>query len=283
MAVVEPDVGDALPCPLCGYDLRGLPTGRCPECGHAFEPDALRADLDALRRRQEAAGWLTENAGFPVVHGWAKTIALGLRPARFWRRVRPTMPVRPGRLAAHWALSAAAGGAAAWAAAVVLSNLLTDDWSWYAFWQLAGVAVPAWAFGAIWPWLTLAALAVFRRTMRRARVRPGHVARCVVYAGDAVAWLPAAAVAVAAGFWWAGIGWPFDLLPYEWVVLLGTGSAGLIGMGVFAAVAGWRLWRAHALYLRLPHAAATVLAAGVVVLLAVATLIVLGVLRQVTP
>ena len=278
-----PPDDQALPCPLCGYDLRGLSGGRCPECGHGFDADALRAELDALRRRREAAGWLTENAGFPVVQGWARTVAVGLRPARFWRRVRPTMPVRPGRLAAHWALSAAAGAAAAAATGVLLGSLLLDGWSSYYFWDFTGVALPVWAFAALWPWLTLATLAVFRRSLRRARVRPGHVARCVVCAGDAVAWIPAAAVLVAAGFLWAGIYWPFALLAYEWTDLLGTGSAGLIGMGVFAAVAGWRLWRAHALYLRLPHAAATVVAAGVVVLLAVATLIVLGVLRQIAP
>ena len=278
-----PGLDEPLPCPLCGYDLRGLPAGRCPECGHGFDPEALRAEIDALRRRREAAGWLTEYAGFPVIHGWARTVAVGLRPARFWRRVRPAMPVRPGRLAAHWALSAAAGAAAAWATAVFLDDLLAGDWPWHVFWEFTRVGVPVWAFGVAWPWLTLAALAVFRRTMRRARVRPGHPARCVVYAGDAVAWLPSAAVAVAAGFSWAGIGWPFGLLPHEWFGVLGTGSAGLIGIGAFAAVAGWRLWRAHALYLRLPHAAATVAAAGVVVLLAVATLIVLGVLRQIAP
>jgi hypothetical protein len=25
-------------CPDCGYDLRGLPSGQCPECGRAFDP-----------------------------------------------------------------------------------------------------------------------------------------------------------------------------------------------------------------------------------------------------
>ncbi len=28
-------------CPVCGYDLRGLPDQRCPECGHAFDPATL--------------------------------------------------------------------------------------------------------------------------------------------------------------------------------------------------------------------------------------------------
>lgn len=29
-------------CLNCFYDLRGLPTGRCPECGRAFDPDDPR-------------------------------------------------------------------------------------------------------------------------------------------------------------------------------------------------------------------------------------------------
>ena len=37
-----------MPCPRCGYDLRGNPSGVCPECGEAFDPRTLEtaaADL----------------------------------------------------------------------------------------------------------------------------------------------------------------------------------------------------------------------------------------------
>jgi hypothetical protein len=37
-----------------------------------------------------------------------------------------------------------------------------------------------------WPWLTALALMVFRISMRRARIRPVHVLRCVLYSADAV-------------------------------------------------------------------------------------------------
>lgn len=30
-------------CPKCGYDLRGLPEPRCPECGAAVDPSAIRS------------------------------------------------------------------------------------------------------------------------------------------------------------------------------------------------------------------------------------------------
>lgn len=31
-----------LPCPICGYDLRGSVGGLCPECGNRFDPHELR-------------------------------------------------------------------------------------------------------------------------------------------------------------------------------------------------------------------------------------------------
>src|SRR5688500_10823675 len=31
-----------LPCPACGYDLRGAPATRCPECGLQVDADLLR-------------------------------------------------------------------------------------------------------------------------------------------------------------------------------------------------------------------------------------------------
>ncbi len=45
---------DSLCCPRCGYDLRGLPEPRCPECGEPFDP----AELERHRHSQDKAGWL---------------------------------------------------------------------------------------------------------------------------------------------------------------------------------------------------------------------------------
>jgi hypothetical protein len=41
-------IGETIRCPLCGYDLRGLPQPRCPECGRTFEWADL---LDPASRR----------------------------------------------------------------------------------------------------------------------------------------------------------------------------------------------------------------------------------------
>ena len=37
-----PQAGNPIPCPSCGYDLRGNAFGRCPECGKVITLSALR-------------------------------------------------------------------------------------------------------------------------------------------------------------------------------------------------------------------------------------------------
>jgi len=43
-------------CPECGYDLQGLDTSRCPECGFAFDPNKLRESQIPWSHRGEL-GW----------------------------------------------------------------------------------------------------------------------------------------------------------------------------------------------------------------------------------
>jgi hypothetical protein len=38
----KPDIGD-VPCPLCRYNLRGITSNRCPECGWEFDPERVAA------------------------------------------------------------------------------------------------------------------------------------------------------------------------------------------------------------------------------------------------
>ena len=42
-----------LPCPACGYDLRGAPTDRCPECGVAIDAEALRVSAIPWAHRRQ--------------------------------------------------------------------------------------------------------------------------------------------------------------------------------------------------------------------------------------
>jgi hypothetical protein len=135
-------------------------------------------------------------------------------------------------------------------------------WSAVSFWPyLIGLLA--------WPGLTLAALMLFRRSLRQAHVRTVHVARCVVYAADAlvlgglVLVVSAAASAWAQyqlpAWWtswtvmWTRVQYPIHDVPLAWPVML--------------AILGYRLALAYRLYLRFPHALATVLASQVLVAL----------------
>jgi hypothetical protein len=82
MAIV--DEARAGRCWECGYELRGLPTPRCPECGRAFDPnDAttmnMGTEVGPVRR------WLMRPPGWPlhVVTGLAVIISL-------WAAASPT-------------------------------------------------------------------------------------------------------------------------------------------------------------------------------------------------
>lgn len=58
-----PDESAGIACPFCEYDLTGLQSHRCPECGRWFDPRTVAIDADRLFRRR---AW------------WAGTITAGL-------------------------------------------------------------------------------------------------------------------------------------------------------------------------------------------------------------
>jgi hypothetical protein len=103
----------------------------------------------------------------------------------------------------------------------------------------------------LWPWLNLASLLIFRISMRRAKIKTGHVLRCVVYCTDVIFWLglvllvltPAHVLALQGIRWWLG----FMTVSAVCCILL------------FAESTSYRLIAAYRLYLRFDHPAATVL------------------------
>lgn len=62
-----------IPCPACGYNLRGLSEARCPECGHKFSPILVLREYQQ-RRRVLPGSWVIKN-----VH---------LHPVGFWQDVQ---------------------------------------------------------------------------------------------------------------------------------------------------------------------------------------------------
>src|SRR5688572_30924831 len=88
-------------CPLCDYNLRGLVEPRCPECGYRFEWAQLRD------QKLQFHPYLFEHHPKRNVWSFCRTLLGGLRPLRFWERLNPGQPSRPGRLLGYWAVSMA--------------------------------------------------------------------------------------------------------------------------------------------------------------------------------
>lgn len=72
--VAEPDV---VRCPQCDYDLRGIDSGRCPECGAAFDRDELarssipwdhRQSIGRFRAFWRTVGFVTFNPSLTGRH-----------------------------------------------------------------------------------------------------------------------------------------------------------------------------------------------------------------------
>jgi len=121
---------------------------------------------------------------------------------------------------------------------------------------------PIWAAGVLvtWPWLTFGALMVFQVSMRRVRLRPIHVLRCVVYASDVAVWVALATLLVIGAEMYAEKA--FLARQYRW----GTGDVfGACAVLVALLVLTVRLAFAYRLYLRFHHAIAVALASQLIV------------------
>ena len=94
----SPVLAKAIPCPLCGYDLRGLPAGRCPECGHAFDPEAL------IRAAELRHPYLFEDHAGRFWWSVPATLIGSLRPRRFWTLLRPEQPPKARLVIGYWLL-----------------------------------------------------------------------------------------------------------------------------------------------------------------------------------
>ena len=111
-----------LNCPLCGYDVRGLPEPRCPECGHQFDPEALR------RAKFERRDWLFEHAQRRLALAFIGTTLRSLVPWMFWNDISPAHAVVARRLRL-WAI--------VWISVIVASNVSAMAWTTIRLYLLA--------------------------------------------------------------------------------------------------------------------------------------------------
>ena len=201
---------DAVECPLCEYNVRGLVEPRCPECGYAFTwPEVL----DPNRRRHP---YLFEHHSGRSTWTFLATLFGGLRPRRFWRTLHPVQPARPWRLAAYLlivlivlalpvglgrmiGMPDTPGTPSPWGVMpaqtqrFVMGSRTTSSLPEYIVQplvraNLAGLVRTFTVACAAWLALTSILLLIFRASMRRARLRFHHVARCLVYGFDVVVW-----------------------------------------------------------------------------------------------
>jgi hypothetical protein len=286
-------VGQDVPCPLCYYNLRGVAEPRCPECGYAFE---WRDLLDPDRRRHP---YLFEH--HPRRNAWSlwRTFVGALRPGTFWRELRPAQPSNRWRLLLYWfltSLPALAVPLGMIATGLVQSAVSTQEIR--ANYAATGRVTQGWldlnfpgpgqyefyrrhfaqyggrplerlltmtAVYAAWPWLTFLALMIFQASMRRAKVKPVHVMRCVTYTFDAIglfswALLVAIGMSVAA---WLLLGWDNY---WRW-----QQSATAWWMLAAILLLVYRLTIAYQSYLQFRHAFITVFTAQFLVALFVYT------------
>jgi hypothetical protein len=278
-------------CPLCEYNLRGLTEARCPECGYRFDW------ADVLDPKARVHPYLFEHHPERNVRSFFRTLWGSLNPLRFWRSLSPMQPSRPRRLAAYWVLTSLlmlfvvladwgrataqywawqGFNSAAWGQ--TMPPLTGSNW-WRMVWNLArevwhddrGIqATLQFAlFWLAWPWLTLGILMIFRASMRKAKVKTGHVVRCLVYTFDIGVWPSLAAVAAVAV--WAILGPDASPGMTGWRIY-SVSHAGTYRTGIAACLALLilvRLWLAYRLYMRFDHAFWTILSSQVILMLAV--------------
>lgn len=212
---------DALPfelhCPRCGYNVRGLPRPRCPECGLVFEWKSLidreragNKDLFEYRWRRR------------LLRSWLRTAAAGFRPRRFWSGVSVYDPVRAGPLIAFAFISIVVSLALLHALSFLIVELNVTftgsaQRSYGLGWRIGRGPLDQLRLLAAWPWtgdprylLTPAYMALtlcgagallynLHQTLGRCRVRKRHILRVVCYvAGPVCLWTAAVLLTFAA-------------------------------------------------------------------------------------
>lgn len=300
------ELEESLHCPLCGYDFRATTEPRCPECGYAFTWGELRDPARRMHpyafehhpERNVTSFVQTFFAGLRPKRFWrtlyptqpsrpgrlvlywlivcaACVVPLVVQTARGWPVMESELrgmrnnasrhvaaapndypdlqryPTTQAYLDANWPMPTAS---------TMLRTMARYDVTTRAMLFALGALI-------VWPWLTFVALMIFQFSMRRARIKPIHVLRAVLYTSDLALWVTAASLAAIGyqvlRFGWVGTGlWRGS--PIDFTVLLI-----LVVALVFYT---WRLAAAYRHYLRFPHAASTALSVQVIVLLLLAVL-----------
>lgn len=265
-------IAEAVECPLCQYNLRGLTEPRCPECGHRFTwPEVL----DPTLRRHR---YLYEHHSERDVSSFFRTLFASWRPGRFWKELHPGQPSSVGRLWKYlivlWIFVALPlialtvlgipheSGFGMYIQSGGLITYVPSPMKLVSIWHLpdtsyAEATLILTAALLVLPLVTFCYLvAIFWISMHHARVRPAHVFRCVVYSYGFVTptWLVVlGAVLLNATGPWAG--------------QFNEGLLFLMAYGALAVwlVHAWQLYIAYKRYMRFNAPFATIFALELIV------------------
>ena len=306
---------ETLPCPLCEYDLRGLTDPRCPECGYSFAWSDLTDPTRRLHRylfehHPERNVWSFARTLLGGLRPWRFWRSLLPAQPSSVRRLLLYSCLTASLLTAvvvgHYAIWFAQFRAKVESDRAMASKgnaSIPSSMEWITrhygsmqqyldqvyplppdprFYQIARGEEGQWAayLAAVWlawPWLTFVTLLLFRFSMRRARIKPVHVLRCVLYSSDAILWFGlVVGGALALRAWWHWNGAP-DLLelpappiprtpPFGYRRDIVTDTLFWFGLALLLFTS-YRLVSAFRHYLRFEHPVATVVCAQLIVLL----------------
>jgi|GEM_PF-2217883 len=201
---------DDIPCPLCDYNMRLLPSPRCPECGGQYTwPDLLDPVLGRhpflFEYHERRSGW-----------SFFRTLTTGMLPLFFWRSVKPTHRVVDERLRGYFWIVLALGLALHFIASVLfpLSDYFAEElmialgnktrrgawgagFSFYSRYYRFGDSDDggaAWSIicSLLWLFVTYFSLQIFQTTLSRAKIKNAHLMRVCIYCGDTFVWMAAA-------------------------------------------------------------------------------------------
>ena len=186
-------ITEEVSCVRCGYNLRGLDTPRCPECGLGFTwEEVINPDLRPHRYLYE------HHFGKEKFRRILKTVVHSWIPWRFWRSMALSRP-RPVILTAYvfWIVFIGTILAFLMSAGVFAVDIETTrrihgtrPLSWIEAsregWRSTPMGARKW-LGAIavvhgpLVLFTVASLSVFSRRLRQCRVQAGHLWRVAIY------------------------------------------------------------------------------------------------------
>jgi hypothetical protein len=123
-----------LNCPMCAYNLRGLPEPRCPECGFHFSWEELRA-------KARLHPYLFEYHPERNIRSFVRTLIGSLWPTRFWASINPAQESRPKRLVIYALLCILPGLIA------IVVTPVRDGWFFYREMQASRAQEELWLHG----------------------------------------------------------------------------------------------------------------------------------------